>query len=65
MLRFLEVRQNTQSYYNNAVMTYTTVSTKYQVVIPRDIYATAMQEKATLVTGDHHFEGLDQVVLIS
>lgn len=28
------------------------------------IYATALQEKATLVTSDHHFKGLEQVVLI-
>lgn len=28
------------------------------------IYATALKETATLVTSDHHFEGLDNVTLI-
>lgn len=28
------------------------------------IYATTLQEEATLITGDHHFEGLDQVELV-
>lgn len=28
------------------------------------IYATALSQQATLVTSDHHFKGLDEVVLI-
>ena len=41
------------------------VSLKWKLAMADSIiYATTLQEDATLVTSDHHFEGLKQVILI-